>query len=107
NYINAKEGISVIPENTLTKAPSAELRLDQKDQDTLPEYDMLDAVLNSFIVENKTLDVIIKRGYDKQVVSWIYNKVRQNEYKRYQSPPILKVSKKAFGIGRRMPIAAR
>jgi NAD+ synthase (glutamine-hydrolysing) len=106
-HINKKEGSSIIPDNSLTKAPSAELRLDQKDQDTLPEYDVLDIVLNAFIVENKTLDEIIKRGYDKKVVSWIYNKVRQNEYKRYQSPPVLKVSKKAFGIGRRMPIAAR
>ncbi len=104
-YINRDK--EIIPENTINKAPSAELRPDQKDQDTLPPYEILDAILNGYIEENLSTDEIISRGYDPETVRWVIRAVNRNEYKRKQAAPGLKVSSKAFGIGRRMPIAAK
>ena len=105
NYINRNK--EVIPQNTITKAPSAELRPDQKDSDSLPDYGILDEVLLNYIEGTKSKDELIALGYDETLVSRITGLVNRNEYKRYQTPPILRVSPKAFGMGRRMPIVAK
>jgi NAD+ synthetase len=97
----------IIPESSLTKPPSAELRPDQKDQDTLPPYDLLDEILALYVEENLSGADIITRGFDEETVRWIVRRVDLNEYKREQAAPGLKVSGRAFGIGRRMPIAQR
>ena len=97
----------VIPENIITKPPSAELRPDQKDSDSLPDYDILDVILYQYIEQRKGPKEIIEMGYDEALVNRILKMVNTNEYKRYQTPPILRVSPKAFGMGRRMPIVAR
>jgi NAD+ synthase (glutamine-hydrolysing) len=104
-YINRKE--EIIPWNTITKPPSAELRPDQKDSDSLPQYDVLDAVLYHYIEEEKGPDEIIRLGFDETLVHRTLRLVNLNEYKRYQTPPIIRISSKAFGIGRRMPIVAK
>lgn len=104
-YINQERDI--IPEAIVSKAPSAELRPDQKDQDTLPPYPVLDAILNLYIEENYSSDQIIECGFEPETVRWVLNTVNRNEYKRKQAAPGLKVSTRAFGAGRRMPIAAR
>lgn len=104
-YIN-RNG-EVIPENIITKPPSAELRPDQKDSDSLPDYDVLDAILHAYIEEQQSPAQIIAKGYDEALVRRIVKLVNINEYKRYQTPPILRVSRKAFGMGRRMPIVAK
>jgi len=104
-YIN-RDGV-VIPENIITKPPSAELRPDQKDSDSLPDYDILDQILYQYIEERKGPSELIKMGFDEKTVSRILKMVNTNEYKRYQTPPILRVSPKAFGMGRRMPIVAK
>jgi len=98
---------SVIPESTLTKAPSAELRPNQTDQDELPPYDILDAVLRLYIEEQQSRREIIERGFDTALVDRIVGMVDRNEYKRRQAPPGLKVTGKAFGFGRRLPIVHR
>ena len=95
----------LIPESILDKAPSAELRPDQTDQDNLPPYDLLDRILSLYLLEHLTLREIIARGYDEQTVSRVLRMVGRAEYKRRQAPPVLKVSRRAFGTGRRMPIA--
>jgi NAD+ synthase (glutamine-hydrolysing) len=97
----------VIPENTILKPPSAELRPGQKDTDSLPEYDVLDAILFRYIELNKNAEEIVKDGFDAAVTEKVIRMVNRNEYKRIQAPPILRVSGKAFGFGRRMPIVAR
>ena len=104
-YINRNR--QVIPAAILTKAPSAELRPDQKDQDTLPPYEILDQVLEYYINDGLALPDIVDRGFAPEVVRWILQAVDRNEYKRRQAAPGLKVTSKAFGSGRRMPIAAR
>lgn len=102
-FIN--RGEEIIPEAILTKAPSAELRPDQKDEDSLPPYDVLDDVLKLYLLESKTADQIVDLGFDSPLVSQIISLVGRTEYKRRQAPPVLKVSPRAFGTGRRMPIA--
>jgi NAD+ synthase (glutamine-hydrolysing) len=97
----------VIPEASITKPPSAELRPDQKDQDSLPEYATLDAILQAYVVENLSKEKIIQRGFNPAVVNDVINKVTFTEYKRRQAAPGLKVSPRAFGMGRRIPIAQR
>jgi len=97
----------VIPTDSITKPPSAELRPDQTDQDSLPPYDVLDAILQLYVVEHRSKDEIIGRGYAPAVVKDVINKVTFTEYKRRQAAPGLKVSPRAFGIGRRIPIAQR
>jgi len=104
-FIN-KDGI-VIPENTVVKPPSAELRPDQKDSDSLPEYDQLDKILHQYIELKKSSRAIIEQGYDEALVKKILKMVNTAEFKRYQTPPILRVSPKAFGMGRRMPIVGK
>lgn len=97
----------IIPTDSITKPPSAELRPDQKDQDSLPPYEVLDAILQHYVVEHLSKDEIIQRGFPAAVVSDIINKVTFTEYKRRQAAPGLKVSPRAFGMGRRIPIAQR
>ena len=97
----------IIPVETIEKPPSAELRPDQKDQDTLPPYDVLDSMLYYYLDKGCSPDEIIKKGFDVDIVEWVVRAVDRNEYKRRQAPPGLKVTTKAFGIGRRMPIAAK
>jgi NAD+ synthase (glutamine-hydrolysing) len=96
-----------IPWNTITKPPSAELRPDQKDQDTLPEYDILDAILELYVEQHLGAEEIVERGFDETMVRWIQRRVDLNEWKRQQAAPGLRVTTKAFGIGRRMPIVQR
>jgi NAD+ synthase (glutamine-hydrolysing) len=104
-YINRK-GIC-IPEHIIAKPPSAELRPDQKDSDSLPEYEILDQILECYIEKQCTVDEIIQEGFEKEVVARIIKLVDFNEYKRYQTPPILRISSKAFGVGRRIPIVGK
>lgn len=104
-YINREK--TIIPENTINKAPSAELRPDQRDTDSLPDYDKLDAILYQYIEQQKTAGKIISEGSDKDIVNKVISMIDFNEYKRYQAPPVLRISSKAFGAGRRMPLVAR
>ena len=104
-HINARG--SVIPERTIRRAPSAELKPDQKDQDTLPPYDVLDAILERHIDHRQSVDEIVAAGFARETVTWVVDAVRKNEYKRKQAAPGIKVTSKAFGPGRRMPIAAK
>jgi len=105
NFINRNK--EIIPQNSITKPPSAELRIDQKDSDSLPEYDLLDTILYSYIEENKTVQDIIKQGFEKAIVEKTIRLVNNNEYKRYQAPPVIRISSKAFGTGRRMPLVGK
>jgi NAD+ synthase (glutamine-hydrolysing) len=104
-YINKSE--TIIPENILRKPPSAELKPGQKDSDSLPEYSILDKVLFDYIELNKSPEEIIETGVEKVLVHKIIRMVTSSEYKRYQTPPILRISSKAFGMGRRMPLVAK
>ncbi|VAW27728.1 NAD synthetase / Glutamine amidotransferase chain of NAD synthetase, partial [hydrothermal vent metagenome] len=104
-YINRDKGI--IPENIITKPPSAELRPGQKDSDSLPDYDTLDEILLQYIEKRLGPAEIVALGYDEKLVKRILRLVNINEYKRYQTPPMLRISTKAFGMGRRMPIVAK
>jgi NAD+ synthase (glutamine-hydrolysing) len=97
----------IIPENTILKPPSAELRPDQKDSDSLPDYEILDQILFDYIEMNLSPEEIISKGFDELTVLKTVRMVNNNEYKRFQTPPILRVSSKAFGFGRRMPLVAR
>lgn len=97
----------IIPENTIVKPPSAELRPDQKDEDSLPPYDVLDQILEAYVVEGKSRAEIIEAGFDPTVVTRIARLIDLNEYKRRQAAPGLKVTSKAFGMGRRIPVAQR
>jgi NAD+ synthase (glutamine-hydrolysing) len=105
-YVNGRS--PVIPVSTIEKEPSAELRPGQKDSDSLPPYDVLDAILEDYVEDNKSPEVIaVERGYDLALVCKVAHMVDTNEYKRQQAPPGLKISEKAFGFGRRYPIAAK
>ncbi|MBI1342988.1 MAG: NAD+ synthase [Terrimonas sp.] len=104
-YINREK--EIIPQNIISKAPSAELRPDQKDSDSLPEYDILDRVLFQYIENRKGPKEIIAAGYDAALVNRILKLVNTNEYKRNQFCPIIRISTKAFGVGRRVPIVAK
>jgi len=104
-YIN-RDG-EVIPQASLTKPPSAELRPNQTDQDTLPPYEVLDAILKLYVDEGRSLAEIVAEGHDQRTAAWVLRTVDRNEYKRWQAAPGLKVTSKAFGMGRRMPVAAR
>jgi len=97
----------VIPHNTIHKPPSAELRPDQKDSDSLPDYEILDSILYEYIEKRKGPKEIVAMGYDPALVKRILRLVNINEFKRYQTAPVLRVSKKAFGVGRRMPIVGK
>jgi len=104
-YMNRNE--EVIPINTITKPPSAELRPGQKDSDSLPDYDVLDKILFHYIEQKKSLSEIGELGFDKTLVKKVLTMVNRSEYKRFQTPPVLRVSSKAFGFGRRMPLVAK
>jgi NAD+ synthetase len=95
----------IIPNATIEKPPSAELRPDQRDQDTLPPYEILDPILKLHVEEMRSLKEIVALGFEEETVRWILRRVRLNEYKRSQAAPGLKVTMRAFGMGRRMPIA--
>lgn len=104
-----RNGISaVIPRGTIEKAPSAELRPNQTDQDTLPPYDVLDAILEDYVEEYHTAEQISQnRGFDRKLVESVIRMIERSEYKRQQAAPVLKITEKAFGVGRRFPIAAK
>lgn len=104
-YINREK--EIIPRNILEKPPSAELRPDQRDTDSLPDYESLDRILFAYIEQKKSPREIIRDGSDAETTRRIVKLVNQTEYKRYQTPPILRISSKAFGIGRRMPLVAK
>ncbi len=103
-HINHKEGYPVIPQRVLTKKPSAELRPNQTDQDTLPPYEVLDPILKAYVEEDRSLAEIVDMGYPKRLVKRVINMVDRSEYKRRQAPPGIKITPRAFGKDRRMPI---
>lgn len=105
NFIN--KDAEIIPKNSITKPPSAELRPGQKDSDSLPEYDILDEILYHYIELNQSPTDIAQLGFDISLVNKVVRMVNMNEYKRFQAAPILRISSKAFGSGRKMPIVAR
>jgi NAD+ synthetase len=105
HWINREK--EIIPRNSIQKPPSAELKPDQKDQDTLPPYEVLDEILKLYVEEQLSPEEIADRGFNPEIVRWIQRKVDMNEYKRRQAAPGLKVTSTAFGIGWRMPIAQR
>src|SRR5438067_4597840 len=98
---------AIIPTSTIEKAPSAEFRPHQNDQDTLPPYEILDQILRLYVEDNLSARDIIGRGFDENTVRWVQRRVDLNEYKREQAAPGLKVTSRAFGLGRRMPIAQK
>ncbi len=100
-------GREIIPLSSITKPPSAELRPNQTDQDSLPPYDVLDAILDHYVVQGRSMSEIIKLGFDEATVKQVIRLIDVNEYKRRQAAPGLKVTTKAFGVGRRFPIAQR
>ncbi len=104
-YTNREK--EIIPKNIIDKAPSAELRPNQKDSDSLPDYAVLDEVLFQYIEQRQGPKELVKMGFEKTLVDRVLKLVNQNEFKRYQTPPVLRVSPKAFGMGRRMPIVGR
>ncbi len=105
HFINRNS--EIIPENIIKKLPSAELRPDQLDTDSLPDYNVLDSILHQYIDLQKPAGRIISNGADRDTVLKVIHMIDSNEYKRYQAPPVLRISSKAFGAGRRMPLVAR
>jgi NAD+ synthetase len=105
NWVNREK--EIIPKASITKAPSAELRPNQTDQDSLPPYEVLDGILEAYVVNSRSAAEIIKAGYEEPTVRRIVRLIDLNEYKRRQAAPGLKVTTKAFGVGRRIPIAQR
>jgi NAD+ synthetase len=104
-YVNRDR--EIIPPSTITKPPSAELRPDQRDTDSLPPYDVLDPIVQAYVEDALDLDAIVARGHDRAIVADVLRRIDASEYKRRQAAPGIKISSKAFGIGRRYPIAAR
>ena len=104
-YINKQS--PVIPQEIINKAPTAELRENQTDQDTLPTYEVLDQILHYYLDEHYSMEDILRLDFEPETVRWVVRAIERNEYKRRQGPPGLKVTSKAFGTGRRMPIAAK
>ena len=96
----------IIPERVLDRAPSAELALDQEDQDTLPPYVVLDAILEAYIEHDKAVTDIVTEGLDADVVTGVVRRVKRNEYKRRQAAPGVRISQRAFGRDRRYPITS-
>jgi NAD+ synthase (glutamine-hydrolysing) len=106
-HINKAGGRQVIPEDVMTRAPSAELRPDQKDSDSLPDYDLLDRILKGYVEEDKSVTELVTQGLPEDVVGKVIRMVDRNEYKRRLSPPGIKITPKAFGKDRRLPITNR
>jgi len=104
---NESRGRDVIPTRVLTKPPSAELRPDQKDSDSLPEYDLLDPILKMYVEEEKSVPEMVAAGYPEDVVRRVVKLVDRSEYKRRQAPPGVKITPRALGKDRRMPITYR
>ena len=96
-----------IPERIFSKPPSAELRANQKDQDELPEYEVLDQILKLLIEEAFSIEEVLEKGFSKEDVEKVFDLYQRSEFKRYQMPVGLKISSKAFGIGRRMPVVEK
>ncbi|HEY9678504.1 MAG TPA: NAD+ synthase [Drouetiella sp.] len=107
NYINEEAGREIIPRSTIEKPPSAELRPNQTDQDSLPPYVVLDGILQAYVEQRRKPDEIVRLGYKPEVIMDVINKTDRSEYKRHQAAPGLKVTTRAFGFGWRMPIAQR
>jgi NAD+ synthase (glutamine-hydrolysing) len=105
--LNARAGRAVIPEAILDKPPSAELRPDQKDTDSLPEYELLDPVIEGYVEGDESVAELVARGFDPELARRVARMVDRNEYKRRQAPPGVRVSHKAFGKDRRPPITNR
>ena len=105
-YVNQRAGRVVIPENILEKAPSAELAPNQVDQDSLPPYELLDGILKG-LIEDERSGKSLSQEYPLETVLWVAGRLDRNEFKRRQMPPGIKLSARAFGSGRRMPMAAR
>ncbi len=106
-HINRKAGRDIIPREIIEKAPSAELRPGQKDQDSLPPYDILDGIIELYVEQRKSADEIEKCGYSRDTVDFVLRLININEYKRFQAAPGLKMTSKAFGIGRRIPLVKK
>ncbi len=106
-YLNRRAGREVVPEGVLTKPPSAELRPDQRDDQSLPPYEVLDPILAAYVEEDRTRADLIADGHDPDLVMRIARLVDVAEYKRRQTPPGVRVSRKAFGKDRRLPITNR
>jgi len=106
-FVNTSAGLEIIPATTLEKPPSAELRPGQTDQDTLPPYPVLDAILEGIVENGASLSELAEQGFDEKTVGWVFRAIARSEYKRRQAAPGLKVTPKAFGMGRRFPIAAK
>jgi NAD+ synthetase len=106
-FINERAGRDIIPRTSIEKPPSAELRPGQLDTDSLPPYEILDPIVAAYIEDRLDVEAIIARGFDRKTVEEVVRRINQNEYKRLQAAPGIKVTSKAFGYGRRMPIAAR
>jgi NAD+ synthase (glutamine-hydrolysing) len=104
-YINKER--EIIPLNIITKLPSAELKPGQLDSDSLPDYRILDSILFQYIEQQKPAEKISGDGIDSATVTKVIRLINYNEYKRYQAPPVLRISSKSFGDGRRMPLVAR
>ncbi len=105
NWVNRER--EIIPAASITKPPSAELRPNQTDQDSLPAYEVLDAILEEYVVKSRPVGEIIAAGFDAAAVQRVVKLIDGAEYKRRQAAPGLKVTTKAFGVGRRVPIAQR
>jgi NAD+ synthase (glutamine-hydrolysing) len=106
-HINKTSGRQIIPADVITRAPSAELRPSQKDSDALPEYDLLDKILKGYVEEDKSAKELIESGLPEDVVHRVIRMVDRNEYKRRLSPPGIRITPKAFGKDRRLPITNR
>ena len=104
-YMNTLAGKEMIPESIIVKPPSAELRPEQLDQDSLPPYEVLDQLLHYYVEENKHIEEIVAMGYERELVENIVAKIDRSEYKRFQAAPVLRITTKAFGSGRRIPLA--
>jgi NAD+ synthase (glutamine-hydrolysing) len=107
HYVNGRDAKPVIPEYVITRPPSAELRPDQKDQDTLPPYDVLDAIIEAYVEKDMSAEAIAQMGFAQKTVDWVISRIDAAEYKRRQSPPGIKITPRAFGRDRRMPITSK
>jgi NAD+ synthase (glutamine-hydrolysing) len=103
-FRNEREGKAIIPKNVFIKAPSAELKPNQKDEDSLPPYPVLDPILQAYVEEDKDLEEIGKMGFKEGLIKEVINMVDRNEYKRRQSPPGVKITHRALGKDRRLPV---
>lgn len=103
-YRNKIEGKAIIPKNVFFKAPSAELKPNQKDEDSLPPYPILDPILQAYVEEDKGVEEIAKLGFKESIIKEVIQMVDRNEYKRRQSPPGIKITQRALGKDRRLPV---